>query len=203
MNSVLQDSKDAQNKGLAGEQWSDDALLFAISHGDAEAMEPLYNRYRRLLYTMAYQMVIDHYVAEDLLQDTFFAVWRHAASYSQQSGAVYSWLLSILYHRTVDYLRHTRRRSTMKLVALDEVDLEAYLSISDAWDEVWIAAQMDEVRTALQKLPPEQRIVVEYVYFHEWTTAELARQYHIPLGTIKGRLRLGLAHLRKVVEISE
>src|SRR5207253_8321312 len=90
---------------------SDEALLNAIAGGAVWAMEPLYQRYSRILYSLAYRMVADHQVAEDLLQDAFLSVWRRATSYSPQSGAVRSWLVSIVHHRTIDYLRAVRRRS--------------------------------------------------------------------------------------------
>src|SRR6266516_4684978 len=93
---------------------SDEALLNAIADGAVWAMESLYQRYSRILYSLAYRMVADHQVAEDLLQDAFLAVWRRATSYSPQTGAARSWLVSIVHHRTIDYLRAVRRRSGLK-----------------------------------------------------------------------------------------
>src|SRR5215470_15428197 len=93
---------------------SDEALLNAIADGSVWAMETLYQRYSRILYSLAYRMVADHQVAEDLLQDAFLAIWRRSTSYSPQTGAARSWLISILHHRAIDHLRRVRRRSTLQ-----------------------------------------------------------------------------------------
>ena len=102
------------------DELSDEALIKAIAGGATWAMEPLYLRYSRILYSLAYRMVADQQVAEDLLQDAFLSVWRRAISYSPQSGAVRSWLVSIIHHRTIDYLRGVRRRSAMKETTWEE-----------------------------------------------------------------------------------
>ena len=98
---------------------SDEALLNAIAGGAVWAMESLYQRYSRILYSLAYRMVADHQVAEDLLQDAFLAVWRRATSYSPQISTVRNWLFSITHHRTIDYLRRVRCQSTIQEVLLD------------------------------------------------------------------------------------
>src|SRR5258708_52065 len=115
------------------EQLSDEVLINAIAGGAVWAMEPLYQRYSRILYSLAYRMVADHQVAEDLLQDAFLAVWRRATSYSPQSGAVRSWLVSIMHHRTIDYLRGVRRRSTLKEATLEEVEGDERTALPDVW----------------------------------------------------------------------
>src|SRR6059058_2123431 len=102
---------------------SDEVLINAIAGGAVWAMEPLYQRYSRILYSLAYRMVADHQVAEDLLQDAFLSVWRRAITYSPQTGAARSWLISIMHHRTIDYLRRVRRRSTIQEVPLKELVL--------------------------------------------------------------------------------
>src|SRR2546426_1327967 len=116
---------------------SDRALLNAIGEEAEWAMEPLYERDNRVLFSLAYRMVADHQVAEDLLQEAFLAVWRRATSYSPQSGAVRSWLVSIVHHRTIDYLRSVRRRSTMKQATWEEVELDERTAFPDVWDEAW------------------------------------------------------------------
>ncbi len=93
---------------------SDEALLDAIAGGATWAMESLYQRYSRMLYSLAYRMVADHQVAEDLLQDAFMAVWKRSTSFSPQAGGARNWLISILHHRAIDYLRKVRRRSVIQ-----------------------------------------------------------------------------------------
>jgi RNA polymerase sigma-70 factor (ECF subfamily) len=185
---------------LPADQLSDEVLLSAVARGAVWAMEILYERYSRILYSLAYRMVADHQVAEDLLQDAFLAVWRRATSYSPQSGAVHSWIVSIMHHRTIDYLRAVRRRSTLKEATWEEVERDERTAFPDAWDEAWQNIQSAKIREALMKLPTEQRMVIELAYFQGWTHSEIAEGCQIPLGTVKARMRLGLARLKRVVE---
>ena len=182
------------------DEFSDEALLKAIACGKVEAMDQLYYRYNRILYSLAYRIVADHQVAEDLIQDSFLAIWRRANSYSPQSGAARSWLVSIVHHRTIDYLRNIRRRSVMKEAPLEEVDLDESVSFPDAWDAVWRSVASAQVRAALKKLPPEQKLVIELSYFHGLTHVEIAESSQIPLGTVKARMRLGLFRLKGILE---
>ncbi len=178
---------------------SDEALLNAIAGGAVWAMESLYQRYSRILYSLAYRMVADHQVAEDLLQDAFLAVWRRATSYSPQTGAARSWLLSILHHRTIDYLRKVRRQSTIQEASLEEIELHESIAYPDTWDEAWQSVKSSHVRAALMKIPTEQRLVIELAYFQGWTHTEIAEGTQIPLGTVKARMRLGLLHLKQIL----
>jgi len=178
---------------------SDEALLNAIAGGAVWAMESLYLRYSRILYSLAYRMVADHQVAEDLLQDAFLAVWRRATSYSPQTGAARSWLISILHHRTIDYLRKVRRQSTIQEASLEEIELHESIAYRDTWDEAWQSVKSSHVRAALMKIPTEQRLVIELAYFQGWTHTEIAEGTQIPLGTVKARMRLGLLHLKQIL----
>ena len=178
---------------------SDEALLNAIAGGAVWAMDSLYQRYSRILYSLAFRMVADHQVAEDLLQDAFLAVWRRASTYSPQTGAARSWLISILHHRTIDYLRRVRRRSTIQEAPLEELELNESIAYPDAWDAAWQSVKSSQVRAALMKIPPEQRLVIELAYFQGWTHSEIAEGTQISLGTIKARMRLGLLHLKQIL----
>jgi RNA polymerase sigma factor (sigma-70 family) len=185
--------------GGSPNQLSDEALLDAIAGGAVWAMESLYQRYCRSLYSLVYRMVVNHQVAEDLLQDAFLAVWRCATSYSPQTGAVRSWLFSIIYHRTIDYLRRVRCQSTLQEVPLEEIALHESIASPDTWDEAWRSVKSSYIRAALLKIPTEQRLVIELAYFQGWTHTEIAERRQIPLGTVKARMRLGLTHLRRVL----
>jgi len=178
---------------------SDEALLSAIARGDVLAMDSLYQRYSRILYSLAYRMVADHQIAEDLIQDAFLSVWRRSTSFSPQAGAARSWLISILHHRAIDYLRRVRRRSHIQEAPLDEIELDETTAVSDVWDEAWRSVQSSQVRAALMQIPPEQRLVIELAYFQGWTHTEIAEGTLTPLGTVKARMRLGLNHLKRAL----
>lgn len=189
-----------QNAGLISSQaneLSDEALISAIAGGAVWAMEPLYQRYSRILYSLAYRMVADHQIAEDLIQEAFLSVWRRATSYSPQSGAVRSWMVSIVHHRTIDYLRAVRRRSTLKETTWEEAEQDDRTAFPDVWDEAWRSVQSAQVRSALMNIPTEQRMVIELAYFQGWTHSEISAGCQIPLGTVKARMRLGLLHLKR------
>ena len=181
------------------DELSDEALINAIAEGAEWAMEPLYERYNRVLYSLAYRMVADHQVAEDLLQDAFLSVWRRATSYSPQSGSVRSWLISIVHHRTIDYLRAVRRRAGLKEVTWEEVELDERTAFPDVWEEALRSVQSAQLRAALLNIPSEQRMVIELAYFQGWTHSEIAEGCEIPLGTVKARMRLGLSHLKRLL----
>ena len=178
------------------DELSDEALINALAEGAEWAMEPLYERYNRVLYSLVYRMVTDHQVAEDLLQEAFLSVWRRATSYSPQSGTVRSWLISILHNRTIDYLRAVRRRAGLKEVTWEEVEQDERTAFPDVWEEALRSVQGAQLRAALVNIPSEQRMVIELAYFQGWTHSEIAEGCEIPLGTVKARMRLGLSRLK-------
>lgn len=164
---------------------------------EVDALAQLYDRYHQMMYSLAYRIVTDVQLAEDLLQETFLAVWHSAGSYSVQGGSVRTWLFSIIHHRTIDYLR--QMRSLAGNVSFDELEHSDTFWCADAWDETWRNVQSMYVRQALKRLSREQRIVIELAYFQGWSHTEIAREYQLPLGTVKARMRLGLAHLRRLL----
>lgn len=182
------------------EEVSDETLMHAISSGAVWAMEALYQRYHHILYSFAYRIVTDHQIVEDLLQESFFAVWRRATSYSSQSGEVRSWLISIVHHRAIDYLRTLRSRAQFTRIPLDEVDLDSSVASPDVWDQAWQSTQRIQVQEALMTIPKEQRMVIELAYFQGWTHSEIAKGCQLPLGTVKARMRLGLIHLKRALQ---
>lgn len=178
---------------------SDEALLTAIAGGAVWAMDSLYQRYSRVLYSLAYRIVADRQTAEDLLQDAFISVWKRSTTFSPQSGAARNWLISIVHHRAIDHLRRVRRRSVIQEAPLAELDLNEATALPDVWDEAWRSVQSSQVRAALMKIPAEQRLVIELAYFQGWTHSEIAEGTQTPLGTVKARMRLGLQHLKRLL----
>ena len=185
--------------GNSPNELSDEALLSAIAGGAVWAMDTLYQRYSRILYSLAYRMVADHQIAEDLLQDAFLSVWRRSISFSPQAGMARSWLISIVHHRAIDHLRRVRRRSSVQEAPLEELEFDETTAVADVWDEAWRSIQSSQVRAALMKIPTEQRMVIELAYFQGWTHAEIAEGTQTPLGTVKARMRLGLNHLKRAL----
>jgi RNA polymerase sigma factor (sigma-70 family) len=163
-------------------------------------MEQLYQRYSRPLYALAYQLIADPSLAEDFVQETFISVWRHANSYSPQHGSVHNWLFSIQRHCVIDYIRSIQRRSTLKNATWEDFDQQELITTFDIWEEVWRLEQKTQVHTALNKLSPEQRLMIQLAYFQGWSYPEIAEKCRLPLGTVKGRIRRSLFLLKQELD---
>ena len=164
-----------------------------VPRGDAEAFAVLYDRHSRVAYSLAYRMMGERQAAEDLLQDAFLEIWRGAATYRAERGSLRTWILSIVHNRGIDQLRSlsSRRRTQEK------VEAEAPTSQpSEAFAESWRNSQREQVRAAMSTLPPEQLKILELAYFSGYTHVEIADMLVLPLGTVKGRMRLGLKKIR-------
>lgn len=198
---VLDSAKGSiESSSLYTSEQSDESLMHALTDGAIWAMELLYSRYSALFYSLTYRMVADRQVTEDLVQDAFLVIWRRAASYNMQAGSARSWLLSIMHHRTIDYLRSKRSRSILKEVTLEEGEQLEDATFPDVWEEVCRSLQRSLVHECMAKLLREQRLAIELAYFEGLTQAEIAKKCSIPLGTVKGRVRLGLLHLKRELE---
>ena len=164
------------------------------SNGDTGAFAALYDRHSRAAYSLAYRMMGERQAAEDLVQEAFLSVWRAAASYRAERGSVRTWVLSIVHNRGVDQLRSSAGRRRTR----DRVEAETRTSQpSQAVAEAWRNSQREQVRQALRALPPEQLKVLELAYFSGYTHTEIAELLDLPLGTVKGRMRLGLKKVRE------
>jgi RNA polymerase sigma-70 factor, ECF subfamily len=172
---------------------ADEDLISFVADGDTQAFDVLYDRHSRAAYSLAYRMMNGRQAAEDLTQDAFLKVWRATTSYRVDRGSVRTWILSIVHNQGIDQLRsHASRRRTQ-----DKVEASAPKSQpSEAFAETWRNSQRDQVREALNSLPQEQLKILELAYFSCYTHVELAELLDLPLGTVKGRMRLGLKKLR-------
>jgi RNA polymerase sigma-70 factor, ECF subfamily len=178
---------------------SDECLIDAIVGDDIVAMETLYKRYSRPFFSLAYRMTACKQVSEDLVQAAFLLIWRNRTSYSSENGSVRQWLFSIMHYRIIDYLRHQHFRSAWKDIPWEDAEYAQIMFTSDPWEETWRLEQAALIREALQNLPCEQRNVIELAYFEGLTHDEIAKRCHIPLGTAKSRLRLGLHRLKRIL----
>jgi RNA polymerase sigma-70 factor (ECF subfamily) len=176
------------------DQRLDHVLLQALAGRDLSALSELYDRYGRIAYTLAYRILGEPEAAEDVVQDAFLAAWRGAGTFRRERGNARSWLLSIVHHRSVDLLR---RRTAFR-----PAPLEAAGDTPDELDTAEEAARnLDgrSVRTALGTLPEAQRRTIELAYFGGYTQSELADLMGVPLGTVKGRMRIGLQKMRRLL----
>jgi RNA polymerase sigma-70 factor (ECF subfamily) len=176
---------------------SDVDLIGRASEGDARALEVLYDRYSRVVYSFALRIVGDSQIAEEVLQEVFFRAWQQGSAFKSARGSFITWLLSITHNMAIDEVRRRRRRPQKA----DSEDPESVLaavadSSTDIEEEVWLGSLRETIVEALATLPPAQREAIELAYFQGLTQREIAERLGDPLGTIKTRMRLGLQKLR-------
>src|SRR5436305_8032941 len=174
---------------------ADEELMQLVRQGDPRAFETIYDRHGGPAFSLAYRMVGNRVVAEDVTQEAFLSIWRSRLRYEPERGSVRSWVLGIVHHRTIDALRrnlvHDRRRTSAEGIeerheAPERTDVEA--------------ARREEARTvraALETLPEQQNQVIELAYFGGFTHTQIAEMLGLPVGTVKGRMRLGLDKLHR------
>jgi RNA polymerase sigma-70 factor, ECF subfamily len=173
---------------------ADEELMQLVYGGRAEAFEVIYDRHGDSAFSLAYRMCGQRALAEDVVQEAFLSLWRSGARYDRNRGSVRTWVLGIVHNRAIDALR---RRTVRDRGLVDDEGIEERLAAPERTD-VEFARREDarEIRDALEQLPEEQSRVIELAYFGGLTHVEIASMLDAPVGTIKGRMRLGLAKMR-------
>lgn len=181
---------------------TDEQVLTALAQRDLSALEEFYDRYSKVAYSLAYRIVGDRGTAEDVVQDAFLSVWRQAATYRRDRGAPRTWLLSIVHHRSIDRLRSSAAPSTT--IPYEDIPEDREEDGTPSiWQQAWNNVRGDMVRHALARLPAEQKKSIELAYFSGYTQSEIAELMGVPLGTVKGRMRIGLQKLRSMLASQE
>jgi RNA polymerase sigma-70 factor (ECF subfamily) len=180
---------------------ADEDLMQLVQRGDPRAFELVYDRHSGAAFSLAYRMVGRGNVAEDVVQEAFLSIWRSGARYERARGSVRTWVLGIVHHRAIDQLRrssvHDKRRAS------DE-GLEERLESGERTDtEVARREEAASIRSAMTTLPADQSHVIELAYFGGFTHTEIAEILGAPVGTVKGRMRLGLEKLRNQLRMLE
>ena len=174
---------------------ADEELMELVAKGDARAFEAVYDRHGGPAFSLAYRIAGNRVIAEDITQEAFLSIWRSRLRYQADRGSVRTWVLGIVHHRAIDALRrnlvHERRRASAEGIeewqeARERTDVEV--------------ARRDEARTvraAIDELPDQQGQVIDLAYFGGFTHTQIAEMLDMPVGTVKGRMRLGLDKLRR------
>jgi RNA polymerase sigma-70 factor (ECF subfamily) len=192
----------ATARGSAGlHKCADEELMALVQAGDADAFEVIYDRHCHAAFSLAYRMCGRRATAEDVLQEAFLALWRTGGQYDRTRGSLRNWILRIVHNRAVDALRRggVRDRHTLH----EEGAIERVAGFEDTEEQIVDRERAHEVRGALGVLPKEQRQVLELAYFGGFTHTEIASMLQMPVGTVKGRMRLGLAKLRLTLVAEE
>ncbi len=166
-----------------------------LAERDADAFEVFYDRHGGAAYSLAYRIVGDRNGAEDVVQEAFLSIWRSGARYDRARGSVRAWTLGIVRNRAIDALRRLSGHAP-KLDFDDEAALEQRPSPDRTEELVVRNESAQEVRGALRDLPDEQSKVIQLAYFGGFSHSEIAAMLGMPLGTVKGRMRLGIEKMR-------
>ena len=179
------------------EELTDEVLLQLLHVGNESALGALYDRYGKSAYSLAFRMLGDVHAAEDAVQEAFINIWRRAGSFSSTRGTARTWIMAVVHHRSIDIGRKRRgiapREFPLELERLPE-------AVGDTWTEVSNTLDGELLRKCLSMIPDDQREAIELAYFEGYTQREISELKGIPLGTVKGRIRIGMAKLRGILQ---
>lgn len=170
-------------------------LIRRLKSRDPHAMADLYDRYGRMTYALIYRIVRNAAVAEDLVQETFLRIWNRVHAFDQEKGSLGPWVLAVARNRAIDYLRSVDARMSQNALELEK--LEQAPVFADLESEVLSIHRARQLKTAFEKLTPNQRVVIELAYFEGLSQTEMAARMKQPLGTVKTWVRTALKTLRE------
>jgi RNA polymerase sigma-70 factor (ECF subfamily) len=178
---------------------SDAALMEQLARRVPEALEQLYDRHARAVFSLALRIAQQAALAEEIVQDVFLQLWRNAHQYQQDRGPLGPWLLTMTRNRALDHLRLKREKQRRREDAFDAVEPR---DVRAPNPEALIDQRIltERVRTVMNELPAAQRKALELAYFDGMTHSEISTAMNEPLGTVKSWIRNGLIHLREVLE---
>ena len=181
--------------------FDDAALIRLIVAAHPEALSELYDRYKRLVFSLAIRILGDQSSAEEVTQDVFLRVWNNAKTYRGEQAKVSTWLTSIARNRAIDELRKTDVRPEGHSIGWEHLDLVspnlAKSSETEELAESRIKSQ--KLRHAIARLPDEQKEVLAWAYFYGYSQSQIAQELDQPLGTVKTRIRLAMIKLREII----
>lgn len=171
-----------------------------IAARDARALEDLYDRFSKVLFSVIISIVKRREDAEEILGDIFFQVWEKAGSYDSARGSVYGWLLALARNRSIDRLRSKGyKQGRQEDSETGEMDGFATEGLMNPLDSAELSQRMDRVKAALERISPDQRRVIETAYFEGRSQSEVAEKLGLPLGTVKTRMRDGMKTLQTML----
>lgn len=178
----------------------DASLLRLIAQSRQDALGELYDRYSRLVYSLALHSLGDPGSAEEVTQDVFLRVWEKAQTYRADQAKVSTWISSIARYRTIDVMRRQNVRVDASSIAWEDAPGD-FLKTGDPGPELQTEQSLEKIRVhqALRTLPEEQRSTLAMAFFQGLSHSEIAAAQQQPLGTVKTRIRLAMQKLREVL----
>ncbi len=184
-------------------EFDDQSLIRLIARSQESALSELYDRYSRLVYSLALNAVGDPATAEEITQDVFIRIWDHAGTYQAEKSKVVTWIASITRYRSIDVIRRRKIRPESQSVSWEIEPSANEMNPINVEQTVEISQERRRVRQAISVLPEEQRQALAYAYFQGYTHREIAEVLGEPLGTVKTRIRLAMQKLRQLLEQEE
>ena len=166
--------------------------MSALKNREKVAVEALYDMYSASLFGVISRIITDTTTAEDVLQETFVKIWHSFPSYSTEKGRLFTWMVNIARHLAIDKLRSKDFKNQNK-----NQELENNVTFIDEQRNTVYKPELLGIKDLVQTLKPEQKLILELVYFKGYTHVEAADELGVPLGTIKTRLRMAILQLRK------
>jgi RNA polymerase sigma-70 factor, ECF subfamily len=176
----------------SGSSSGDVSLLERVRHADQGAMAEVFDRYGKLVYSVALRVLKDPGQAEDIMQEIFLQVWRRPEQFAENRGSLGGWLVVLARNRAIDALRRKKPSDSTEDIVL--------ASPGNLASEAEHSALVEKVRKVLASLPPEQQKSMELAFFEGLSHSEIAQRTGDPLGTVKTRIRLALTTLRKAFQ---
>jgi RNA polymerase sigma-70 factor, ECF subfamily len=189
-------SAEAASASLRG--LADEELMQLVCENDPGAFAVVYERHATAAFALAFRMCGKRGIAEDVVQEAFLSLWRSGAHYDRMRGSVRTWVLGIVHNRAIDALR---RGMVQDRGRVSDEGIEEQLEAPERTEqEVGRRDEARAIRAVLEDLPPEQSRVIELAYYGGFTHLEIAAMLDAPVGTIKGRMRLGLQKMRSQLQ---
>lgn len=179
----------------AAEKLDDEELLTLVGRQDQVAFEAFYDRFERRAFSLAYRVLGERLAAEDTVQEAFFSIWKSGERFDPSRGSAGAWALGIVRNRAIDMLR-SKASKTPTLDSDDDGILESRASDERTDEQALVRETQREVRGAISELPEKQSKVINLAFFGGFSQSEISSMLDLPLGTVKGRMRLGLEKIR-------
>jgi RNA polymerase sigma-70 factor, ECF subfamily len=194
MDEMARYKRSAESAAAALRGLADEDLMQLVRENDSAAFAVVYERHSNAAFSLAFRMCGRRGVAEDVVQEAFLSLWRSATRYDRTRGSVRTWVLGIVHNRAIDALRRSVVRDRGQI---SDEGIEERLEAPERTDqEVGRRDEAREIREVVEGLPAEQSRVIELAYYGGFTHSEIAAMLDTPIGTIKGRMRLGLDKMR-------